>query len=45
MQESPRESRAMELSPELVDRVATVCRENLAREFDNSMMFGPMCSD
>ena len=32
----------MELSPELVDSVATVCRENLAREFDNSTTFGPM---
>ena len=32
----------MELAPDLVDRVETVCRENLAREFGNAMLFGPI---
>ena len=32
----------MELAPELVDRVENVCRENLAREFGNTMVFGPI---
>ena len=34
--------RVFELTSEIVDRVETVCRENLAREFGNSMVFGPI---
>ena len=32
----------MELTPELVDSVETVYRENLDREFGNTMVFGPI---